>query len=299
MKQDYFLSEQDEIFSKIKNAKKRINVTIESKKLKNRIFSFALLVLCLLSVFLINNPTKVSATIVEPTTNFYVNDYANILSSETEQYIMNTNVELQQKTGAQIVVVTVASLDGMSIEEYANELFNNWGIGDETKDNGLLLLCSYGDREFRVEVGYGLEGILPDGKTGRLQDEYIIPYLKENNFDEGIKNGYSAFLQEVASEYDVTITGSQNATQVANSQSALIDIIVSFASYIIPILIILLIFKGRGRTIYLLWRRRFPRRRWLPRWWRIFWWRRSLWWRRKQQKFLNAAVFLSSLHVLI
>ena len=53
------------------------------------------------------------------------------------------------------------------------------------------------ERQFRVEVGYGLEGILPDGKTGRFQDEYIIPYLKNNNWDEGIKNGYDAFYKEI------------------------------------------------------------------------------------------------------
>lgn len=232
------------------------DVTIKGENLKKQIFRFALFVLFLLNIFFINNTTKVNAAIIKPTSEFYVNDDAGILSNETKQYIINTNIELEQKTGAQIVVVTVKSLDGMNIEEYANQLFNNWGIGDEKKDNGLLLLCSYGDREFRVEVGYGLEGILPDGKTGRMQDEYIIPYLKEDNFDEGIKNGYSAFLQEVASEYNITITGSQSATQVNESQDIIIEIIVSLLSYLLPIIIICLIFKGRGRTIYFLWRPR-------------------------------------------
>ena len=130
-----------------------------------------------------------------------------MLSEDTEHYILKTNQELENKTGAQIVVVTIPSLEGQSLEEYSTELFRQWGIGDSEKNNGLLLLCAVEDRLFRVEVGYGLEGDLPDGKTGRMQDAYIIPLLQENKFDEGIKNGYNAFLQEIAGVYGVSITG--------------------------------------------------------------------------------------------
>ena len=79
---------------------------------------------------------------------------------------------LEKQTGAQIVVVTVQNLEGQSLEEYATELFRNYGIGDKEKNNGVLLLCAYEERQFRIEVGYGLEGTLTDGKTGRIQDEY-------------------------------------------------------------------------------------------------------------------------------
>ena len=103
--------------------------------------------------------------------------------------------------------MTIPSLEGQSLEEYATDLFRQWGIGDKEKNNGLLLLCALEEREFRVEVGYGLEGDLPDGKTGRMQDAYIIPLLREDQFDAGIKNGYSAFLQAVAEVYGVSITG--------------------------------------------------------------------------------------------
>lgn len=135
--------------------------------------------------------------IVEPTSNFYVNDYANILSNETEEYILNKSRKLNNVDGTQIVVVTILNLEGMSLEEYATKLFRNFGIGNKEKNNGLLLLLVLEERMFRVEVGYGLEGILPDGKTGRLQDEYIIPYLSNDKWDEGIKNGYDAFYKEI------------------------------------------------------------------------------------------------------
>ena len=174
---------------------------------------------CILFLVVWMGVTTVSFAVVTPNAEFYVKDDANVLSEETEDYIMQTNIDLEQKTGAQIVVVTIPSLEGESIEEYANELFRAWGIGSKEKNNGLLLLCSTGDRLFRVEVGYGLEGILPDGKTGRMQDEYIIPYLKENNYDEGIRNGYSAFLQEIAEEYGVTISNGQTAKVVSSTSN--------------------------------------------------------------------------------
>ena len=151
-------------------------------------------IVCLIIVIMMLLQVKTFA-VVSQTNDFYVNDYARKLSSDTKEYIMNMNIELQKKTGAQIVVVTVKTLDGKTIEEYATELFREFGIGDKEKNNGVLLLCSTGDRMFRIEVGYGLEGALPDGKTGRIQDQYIIPYLKNDNYDEGIKNGFSAITE--------------------------------------------------------------------------------------------------------
>ena len=152
-----------------------------------------------------------SKAIVKPTDDFYINDYADILSDDTEKFIMEHSVSLESKTKVQIVVVTVQNLEGYSLEDYANKLFNNFEIGDEKLDNGLLLLLALEERKFRVEVGYGLEGFLTDGLTGRYQDKYIIPYLKEDNWDEGIKNGYSAFYQKICEEYgidseDITVT---------------------------------------------------------------------------------------------
>ena len=186
--------------------------------------------------------------IVSPTKDFYVNDYANLLSEETKKYILQTNQDLNQKTGAQIVIVTVKNLEGKSIEEYANQLFREFGIGDKEKNNGLLLLCSYEDRMFRVEVGYGLEGCLPDGKTGRLQDEYIIPYLRENKFDEGIRNGYSAFLGEVAEEYNITIDRREEATIKITSTQFVRNITLGcYSGLIVGIIIRIYMRKGNKK----------------------------------------------------
>ena len=99
-----------------------------------------------------------------------------------------------------MAVVVIGSLDGLSIEEAAVRLFSLWGIGGKSKDNGLLLIWSTGDRRVRVEVGYGLEGVLPDGKTGAILDAYVIPKFKSGQFDEGVLAGVDALLRAARNE---------------------------------------------------------------------------------------------------
>lgn len=164
--------------------------------MKKRLLILTFIILCLTKVINVN-------AIVQPTENFYINDYANILSEETEKYILTNSVALERETTTQVVVVTVQNLEGKTIEEYAVQIYREYGIGTSEKNNGLLLLLALEEREFRVEVGYGLEEVLPDGLTGRYQDNYIIPYLKEDKWDEGIKNGYTAFIQKLCEYYNI------------------------------------------------------------------------------------------------
>lgn len=158
-----------------------------------RLMRINLLILLLFSCLFITNVNA----LVDPKPEFYVNDYANVLSQETEDYIVEKSKELYRVDGTQIVVVTVSNLEGKSIEEYSLNLARSFGIGSKEKNNGLLLLLALEERESRVEVGTGLEGILPDGKTGRFQDQYMIPFFRNNDFDTGIKNGYDAFFNEI------------------------------------------------------------------------------------------------------
>lgn len=198
---------------------------------KNKIIKILISIVILINIFAI----KVAA-IVKPTSDFYVNDYAKLLNSNTQNYIININKKLYDLTGAQIVVVTVLNLEGDSLEEYATELFRNFGIGD--KNNGVLLLLALEEREFRVEVGYGLEGCLNDAKTGRIQDEYIIPYLKNNQWDEGIRNGFNAILEEISAEYGVSIEHAEGANIVeqpnANLENPNNFFILALIIFIIP-----------------------------------------------------------------
>ena len=144
-----------------------------------------------------------SYALVEPTKDFYVNDYAGVLSETTKDYIMASSVRLAEETTAQIVVVTVENLEDRPLEEYATDLFRKFGIGDKEKNNGVLILLSVGDRKSRIELGYGMEGYISDAKSGRIQDQYMIPYYKKNDFDSGILNGYKALYNEVSNAYAI------------------------------------------------------------------------------------------------
>jgi uncharacterized protein len=218
---------------------------------------FRIVVLSFLIV-LILAPSSLALTVPKATADFYVNDYANVLSAETKQLMMNSSVDLQSKTGAQIVVVTVNSLEGNVLEEYTLNILRSWGIGDKTKKNGVLIFLSLTERKSRIEVGYGLEGALPDGKVGRIQDDYMLSYYKTGDYNAGIKNGYLAVLGEVLKEYNVTL--SENAPNAVSKKASSnpIDNINPVFKIIFIIFIILLflfdwIFLGGSITRALMW----------------------------------------------
>jgi uncharacterized protein len=140
-----------------------------------------------------------------------VTDMPGALRADTIAKLNSTISEFERATGGEMAVVVIGSLDGVSIEEAAVKLFELWGIGKKTKDNGLLLLWSTGDRRVRVEVGYGLEGVLPDGKTGAILDAYVIPRFKSGDFDEGVLAGVAALLSSARNEpVDLSSAGSES-----------------------------------------------------------------------------------------
>jgi len=161
----------------------------------------------------------------KPTPYKYINDYVGVVEPEYVQKIISVGKELEDKTTAQVTAVIIDSLQGITIEEYAVELFRRWGIGQKGKDNGVLLLVAINDRQMRIEVGYGLEGAIPDGKAGRIRDEYIIPYFKEGDYSKGIYYGYLALAKEVAKEYNVELTFDVDA-ELPKSSSVDVDTIV-------------------------------------------------------------------------
>ncbi len=135
----------------------------------------------------------------------YVQDYAGVLSAPVRSYLLDLGRQLDQKTTAQLAVVTVKSLNGAPLEEYSLKLLRDWGIGNKEKNNGVLLLISTGDRKSRIEVGYGLEGALTDGITGQIQDQYMIPYFRKGTYEEGIARGYEALALRIAREYNAQL----------------------------------------------------------------------------------------------
>lgn len=135
----------------------------------------------------------------------FVNDFAGVLSVDERQTIEVRLVALKGQTGAEIAVVTVASLGDETIETYATKLFEEWGIGGEKKDTGLLLLVAPNDRQVRIEVGYGLEGPVTDLQAGNIIRTVMTPALKEGKYAMGISGAVDALV--------AIITNSPEATQ--------------------------------------------------------------------------------------
>lgn len=166
------------------------------KRLKRILAACLLLAVCLLW-----SGTATASAYPSPTSAFFVNDFAGVMSDRDEKTICAIGKALDQKTTAQVVLCTVETLDGRALETYSLELGREWGVGAKDKNNGVLILFAEQERQLRVEVGYGLEGDLPDGKTGRLMDVYAMDLLREDRFSEGLTALYEAVVNEVYLAY--------------------------------------------------------------------------------------------------
>lgn len=139
----------------------------------------------------------------------HVNDFANILDQQTREKLELWLTNFENTTGTQIAVVTVTSLEGRPIEEYANELYRAWGVGAKTgqhKNKGALLLVAVQDRRTRLEVGYGLEGDLPDGLGGEIIRR-MRPRLQQGRYSEAMTTGVRTLLDTLAEKWNINITG--------------------------------------------------------------------------------------------
>ena len=143
-----------------------------------------------------------------PTSSKYLNDYAGVVDKNSSKQIIALGNELENKTGAEAVIVTINSLEGIPIEDYANGLFRKWGIGQGSKDNGLLIVLVIKDKAWRVEVGRGLEGRLPDALTNRVMVELGKADFVSGEYGQGLVKTYSVFCDEIAAEYGTTLTHS-------------------------------------------------------------------------------------------
>ncbi len=139
------------------------------------------------------------------TDRFFVNDFADVMTDADEQTVYEAGVRLYEKTEAQVVLVTVDTLGDRDLESYALELARAWGIGDEEQNNGVLLLFTTDGPHSRLEIGYGLEGALPDSKAGRILDTYLVPsYGDESAWSAALTATYRGVLNEVYAEYGLT-----------------------------------------------------------------------------------------------
>jgi len=130
-----------------------------------------------------------------------VNDNAGLLSPSTEASLESVLQSLETSDSTQIVVLTIDSLRGDSLEDFSLRVVEDWKIGQQGLDNGVLLLISRDDRKIRIEVGYGLEGKLTDMTAGRIIRNVISPKFKQGDFNQGIIDGVGAVVATVRGEF--------------------------------------------------------------------------------------------------
>ena len=147
----------------------------------------------------------------------YVNDFAHVLDQTTIAQLDNICQQLDQKAHAQIAVVTINSLDGTDIESYAVALYKQWGIGSKATDHGVLILLAVQDHKYRIEVGYGLEPILTDGKVGGFGRE-AVPLLRQNDYNGAVSLMTSRVADVIAQDAGIELTGDR--PQFTSPQSA-------------------------------------------------------------------------------
>lgn len=156
-----------------------------------------------------------------------VNDFANVIEPQYEQKLTQVTGELLRKTGVTVVVVTMPDIEGEDYNEYANRLYAAWGIGKKGEDRGVLIFVAVKERKMRIETGYGVEGIIPDGLAGEIRDQYIVPYLKQNRFGEGLLNGTLAIAQIIAKDAGVGLTGQGPVRRAPKQRSGLSGLLIT------------------------------------------------------------------------
>ncbi len=184
----------------------------------------------------------------------YVNDFAGVLSPATRDQITALCAEVDQKAHAQIAVVTIHTLDDVPVEDFANKLYQRWGVGYKGENRGVLILLAANDRKYRVEVGYGLEPILPDGKVGGFGRQ-VVPSLRQSAYDVALLTLTTRIAQVIAADRGVTLgklpderAPTRNRPPPALNLAALIILaLLAFGVFGLLLPIIAAAQRGRGR----------------------------------------------------
>jgi uncharacterized protein len=150
----------------------------------------------------------------------YVNDFAGVLNPATVEELTRLSTEVDQKARAQIAVVTIKSLEGDAVEDFANHLFQKWAVGYKGTDRGVMVLLAVGDHKYWTEVGYGLEPILPDGKVGGFGRD-MVPLLRQGNYSGAVWQVASQIAEVIAQDSHVSLDslGQSHAAAPARESS--------------------------------------------------------------------------------
>jgi len=135
-------------------------------------------------------------------------DLAGIVDSGTETKLNRYLKELQTKTGVQMAILTIKSLEGQAIEDFSiNIAHDQWKLGQKNKDNGVLMVIAFSEKKYRIEIGYGLEGLLPDSLVGGIGRQYLVPHFKKGDYSTGIYAAAVIMANEIARDAGVELAG--------------------------------------------------------------------------------------------
>jgi uncharacterized protein len=138
-----------------------------------------------------------------------VNDFANVIDQGSSAKMEALAREVLQKTGTAVVVVTVPTIgEGEETSLYVNGLYKAWGIGKKGEDKGVLIFLTVKERKIRIETGYGVEGILPDGLVGEIRDKYLKPQLQAGNYGQAFYDTMYVLSSYIAKDANVQLSGS-------------------------------------------------------------------------------------------
>lgn len=165
----------------------------------------------------------------------HVNDFADMLSRSEQQQLEQKLRNYRDTTTTVIAIATLESLNGISIEETATTLFNEWGMWQDDKDNGVLILVAKAEQQMRIEVGYGLEGAIPDIMAGRIVRDIMAPRFKRGDFSGGLDRATSVIIELASGEYAGQLTDKRSS----NSEG--------FADFIIFVLFIIFVIYSSAR----------------------------------------------------
>ena len=208
----------------------------------------------LLSFLLLLLSSSLARSLEVPPLRGRVNDYAGVMGQDQVRTLESQLAQFEQETGHQIAILTVPTLDGEDIEGFSIRVAENWKIGKKGFDNGVILLVAVKDRKLRLEVGYGLEGVLPDAIAKRITSDYIVPRFRALDYAGGIIAGIDAVQKVIKQEPLPESARKHNQSPQAdfNTLSMIVITLVIFA---------LMAFSSAGRRRNQMWSgrgRRYP-----------------------------------------
>lgn len=182
----------------------------------------------------------------------YVNDFAGVLSPNVQNALNALCMQVDRRAHAQIAVITIKTLEGEPIENFATELEEKWKVGPKGSDRGVLLILAINDRQRRIEVGYGLEGILPDAKVGDIGRQ-MVPYLQQANYNQAVILAVTQMAQIIASDAGVSLANSSpRAPPQPQAQTLSLGELIGLGLFFVVVIILLSRFGGSGLVGFLL-----------------------------------------------